>query len=57
MEANIEWKLTWHCRMCCNPANGRVNLKDIWLIKFSLITKDEMKACQLTMTKVSPKSS
>ncbi len=23
------WKtLTWHCCMCCNPANGRVNFEE-----------------------------
>jgi len=20
VEAKIEWKLTWHCCICCNPA-------------------------------------
>jgi hypothetical protein len=51
MEAKIEWKLTWHCCICCNPANRRVDFEDSWLIKSSFITKDEMKACQLTRTK------
>jgi hypothetical protein len=37
--------------MCCNPAKGRVEFEDGWLIKSSFITKDEMKACQLTRTK------
>ncbi len=23
METKIEWKLTWHCCICCNPAKGR----------------------------------
>jgi hypothetical protein len=36
--------------MCCNPANGRVEFEDVWLIKPSFITMDEMKACQLTRT-------
>ena len=44
-------KVTWHCCMCCNPAKGRVEFEDGWLIKSSFITKDEMKACQLTSTK------
>jgi hypothetical protein len=39
----IEWKLTWHCCICCNPAKGRVGFKDGWLVKSSFITKDEMK--------------
>jgi hypothetical protein len=30
--------------MCCNPAKGRVEFKDGWLIKSSFITKDEMKS-------------
>jgi hypothetical protein len=51
MEAKIEWKLTWHCCIFCNPAKGRVDFEDGWLIKSSFITKDEMKACQLTRTK------
>jgi hypothetical protein len=37
--------------MCCNPAKGRVEFVDVWLIKSSFITKDEMKAFQLTRTK------
>jgi len=41
--------------MCCNPAKGRVEFEDGWLIKFSFITKDEMKACQLTRTKIQQK--
>jgi hypothetical protein len=39
----IEWKLTWHCCIYCNPAKGRVDFEDGWLIKSSFITKDEMK--------------
>jgi hypothetical protein len=46
MEANIEWKLTWHCCICCNPAKGRVHFEDGWLIKSSFVTKDDMKTCQ-----------
>jgi hypothetical protein len=30
-------------RICCNPAKGRVEFEDGWLIKSSFITKDEMK--------------
>jgi hypothetical protein len=41
--AKIEWKLTCHCCICCNPAKGRVDFEDNWLIKSSFITKDEMK--------------
>jgi hypothetical protein len=55
MEAKIEWKLTWQCCICCNPAKGRVDFEDGWLIKSSFITKDEMKACQLTKTKLPKK--
>jgi hypothetical protein len=33
----IEWKLTWHCCMCCNPAKGRVDFEGGWLIKSSFI--------------------
>jgi hypothetical protein len=33
--------------MCCNPAKGRVEFEDGWLIKSSFITMDEMQACQL----------
>jgi hypothetical protein len=41
--------------MCCNPANGRVDFEDGWLIKSSFITKDEHEACQLTRTKAPKK--
>jgi len=37
MEAKIEWKLTWHCCICCNPAKGRVAFEDGWLIISSFI--------------------
>ena len=33
----------------------RVDFEDSWLIKSSFITKDEMKACQLTRTKLPQK--
>jgi hypothetical protein len=33
-----------------------VDFEDGWLIKSSFITKDEMKACQLTRTKLPQKS-
>jgi hypothetical protein len=55
MEANIEWKLTWHCYICYNPSKGRVNFEGGWLSKSSFITKDEMKDCQLTRTKLPQK--
>jgi hypothetical protein len=38
-----------------NPAKERVDCEDGWLIKSSFITKDEMKACQLTKIKLPPK--
>jgi hypothetical protein len=41
--------------MCCNPANGRVEFEDGWVIKPNFITMDEMKACQLTRTKLKKK--
>jgi hypothetical protein len=41
--AKIEWKLTWHCCICCKPEKGRVDFEDSWLIESSFITKDEMK--------------
>jgi hypothetical protein len=43
--------------MCCNPTKGRVDFEDGWLIKSSFITKDEMKAYQLIMTKLPQKNS
>jgi hypothetical protein len=43
METKIEWKLTWHCCKCCNPAKGSVDFEDDWLIKSSFITKKKMK--------------
>ncbi len=42
MEAKIKWKLTRHCCICCNPAKGRVEFADGWLIKSCFVTKDEM---------------
>ncbi len=33
MEAKIEWKITWHCCICSNPAKGRVDFENSWLIK------------------------
>jgi hypothetical protein len=39
MESKIEWKLTWHCCICCNPAKGRVDFEDGWLVKSNFITK------------------
>jgi hypothetical protein len=56
MEAKIEWKLTLHCCIARNPAKGRVDFEDGWLLKSSFITKDEMKACQLTKTKFPQKN-
>jgi hypothetical protein len=52
IEAKIEWKLTWHCFICCNPSKRRVDFEDGWLIKSSFKTKDEIKACQLTRTEL-----
>jgi hypothetical protein len=32
MEAKIEWKLTWHCCICCNPEKkGGVDFDDVLL--------------------------
>jgi hypothetical protein len=42
--------------MLCNPAKGRVDFMDGWLLKSSFIKKDEMKACQLTRTKLPQKN-
>jgi hypothetical protein len=33
MEAKNEGKLTWHCCICYNPAKGRVDFEDSWLLK------------------------
>jgi hypothetical protein len=58
MKAKIVENLTWHCCMCCNPANGRVEFEDVWLKKPSFITIYGMIACQLTRTKlINPKKS
>jgi len=40
--AKIDWKLTWHCCICCNPTKGRVDFEDGWLIYSSFNTMDEM---------------
>ena len=50
MKTKIEWKLPWHCCICCNYAKGRVDFEDSWLIKSSFI-RMKWKACQLTRTK------
>ncbi len=55
MEAKTEWKLTRHCCKSCNPEKGKVDFEDSWLIKSSFTTKDEMKAFQLTRTKLPQK--
>jgi hypothetical protein len=55
MKAKTVEKVTWHCCMYCNPANWRVEFEEGWPIKSSFITKDEMKACQLTRTKIQKK--
>ncbi len=34
METNL---ITWHCCMCCNPANGRVEFVDGWHIYASWV--------------------
>jgi hypothetical protein len=41
--------------MCCNPVNGKVKFEDCRLIKYSFISKDGMKASQLTRTKINLK--
>ena len=38
---NGMFQRTWHCCVCCNPANGRADFGDGWLIISSFITKDE----------------
>jgi hypothetical protein len=38
---------TWHCCMCCNPANGRVDFEGNHPQKPSFIIKDELEAYQL----------
>ncbi len=53
---NGMFQTTLHCCMCCNPANGRVDFEDSWLIKSSFIFKDEHEASQLTKTKVQQKN-
>jgi hypothetical protein len=56
MEAKVEWKKNLYCSIvCCNSAKGRVDFEDGWLIKSSFITKDKMKAWQLTRTKLPQK--
>jgi hypothetical protein len=47
-----EFQPFWHCCMCRNPANGRV---DFLLTNKIFVTKDKMKACELTRTKVPKK--
>jgi hypothetical protein len=41
MEAKIDWKITWHCCICCNPSKGRVDFEDGWLIKSSFTTNEQ----------------
>jgi hypothetical protein len=31
--------------MSCNPANGRVEFEDGWLLKSGFINRDEVKRC------------
>jgi hypothetical protein len=33
MKAKNCGKVTCHCCKCCNPAKGRVEFEDVWLIK------------------------
>ena len=42
MEAEIDWKITWHCCISCNPAKGRVDFEDGGFIKSSFITKEQI---------------
>jgi hypothetical protein len=42
----------WDCCICCNPLNGRVEFKDVWLTNSSVATEDEREACQLSKTRV-----
>ena len=32
----LDRKLTWHCCMCCNPANGRVDIVELSSYKIQL---------------------
>ena len=50
--------LTWHCCMCCNPANGRVDIEELLAYKIQLHgVMNEMRACQPTETNVPQKNS
>ena len=55
MKAKIVEKVTWHCCMCCNPAKGRVEFEDSWLIKSRFITKDEMKSLSANQDQIPKK--
>jgi hypothetical protein len=45
-------KKQWHCCVCCN---GRVEFEASRLITSSFVNTGEMKACQLTITKLQDK--
>jgi hypothetical protein len=40
MEAKIEWKLTRHCCICCNPEKGRVDFKNKVQLQTNLTEKN-----------------
>ncbi len=43
IKENKKFQPNWHCCMCCNPANGRVDYEDGWLKKSSWIIKVQQK--------------
>ena len=48
------WKtLTWHCCMCCNPANGRVDFEECLAYKIQL--HGYRMNCQISETKIPKK--
>ena len=50
---NLLETLTWNCCVCCNPANGRVDIEEMLVYKIQLHgVMKEMKARQPTETNV-----
>jgi hypothetical protein len=43
IKENKKFQPNWHCCMCYNPANGRVDYEDGWLKKSSWIIKVQQK--------------
>ena len=46
-----KFKPIWHCCMCYNAAHGKVGFENNWLIPIIVITKNHIKAFQLTRAK------